>query len=268
MEGGVKVRTLEALRAHFSLEKVLAYFLSGSLAQWLEDRSYTELAAKLCALDRDAPTFDHDFCALLGVPYTKPSANSAGIKKMQQLQEKEARLKQLTTDEAVIALAADTAFTQSELDELLAAGKQKIYLCGEAFTVPSDRADQHYIGLLSKPALTFAPPFIGDMESLDISVENVQLPEGVTRITEWLYDMLDAAGREKVAQLLTVVHEQLDGKHFDTTIDTNVVIEPMRETVDNILGHIKFDTTIDSNVVLEPMRKTVDDNTHNISMKS
>lgn len=38
MKDGTKVRTLNELREHFDLERVIGYFLDGRLQKWLEDR--------------------------------------------------------------------------------------------------------------------------------------------------------------------------------------------------------------------------------------
>ena len=44
------VRTLEDLRAHFDINKAVAYFLDGKLMTWLEDRYYEVEAAHLSDL--------------------------------------------------------------------------------------------------------------------------------------------------------------------------------------------------------------------------
>ena len=39
MAEGIKVRTIEDLRAHFDMERVMMYFSDGKLLEWLEDRN-------------------------------------------------------------------------------------------------------------------------------------------------------------------------------------------------------------------------------------
>ena len=47
MADGAKVRTLEDLRDHFDWPHVLGYFLDGKLAEWLRDRYFDELKARI-----------------------------------------------------------------------------------------------------------------------------------------------------------------------------------------------------------------------------
>ena len=64
MKDGAKVRSnLEELRENFDLEKAVGYFLSGKLAEWLEDRYYEEEAEALDAIDKDAPDLREKLCA-------------------------------------------------------------------------------------------------------------------------------------------------------------------------------------------------------------
>ena len=135
LKDGADVRTLEALQEHFDLEKVTAYFLDGKLLEWLEDRYYDEEAEKIRALDKDAKDFHKQLCNALGAPYE--GEDEIDIEALERLNEKREKLQQLTADKDIIAHAAQTAFSQEDLAELLDEDEHTIYLCGEKFSIPS-----------------------------------------------------------------------------------------------------------------------------------
>lgn len=51
MNKGVKVYTLEELRANFSLEKTISHYISGKLITWLNSRYYEKEALQVSELN-------------------------------------------------------------------------------------------------------------------------------------------------------------------------------------------------------------------------
>ena len=136
MPDGMKVRgSLEELQEHFDAETVTGYFLSGKLMEWLEDRYYEDEAEKLRSLDKDAPDFRQQLCSILGVEYA--GDEELDVAQLERLNEKKALLRQKTDDEEIISHAAQTAFNQEDLADLLDMDKPLIYLCGEKFNINS-----------------------------------------------------------------------------------------------------------------------------------
>lgn len=165
---------LDDLQAHFDIESILKYFYSGQLAQWLEDRYYDEEAELVQILNKDDPNLKQELCSILGVS----PALHAGLDEGQQkrLKEKEALLKDKTSDESVIVLAPQTAFTQEDLADLLDMGEPTIYLCGESFNIPIRMVNKKYVGLLSTPQIKIKANSDQELAEKQLSFENVHLP--------------------------------------------------------------------------------------------
>lgn len=71
MENGVKVRSLEELKADFSLERIIEYYENGSLVRWLDAQKLSEAAEKIKKLRSDSPDFYEKLCRILDVDYDK-----------------------------------------------------------------------------------------------------------------------------------------------------------------------------------------------------
>lgn len=67
MPDGAEVRSLEELKEHFDLEKVVEYYNTGTLLIWLENHYYFEEAEKICNLSSTEGDFVKQLCALLKV---------------------------------------------------------------------------------------------------------------------------------------------------------------------------------------------------------
>lgn len=176
MANGAQVRSnLEDLRKNFDMESVTNYFLSGKLAQWLEDRYYDEEAEKVKGLDKDAPNFQKQLCAALGVPYDGEDELDEDQRK--RLEEKKALLRQKTSDENIIALAAKTAFNQEDLADLLDMEESPIYLCGKSFDIPIRMTGKTYIGFFGKPKVRINANSIEELRAKQIVFDNIELDE-------------------------------------------------------------------------------------------
>lgn len=175
MANGVKVRSnLEELREHFDLEKAVGYFLSGKLAEWLEDRYYDVEAEKIQAIDKDAPDLNKKLCAALGVEYDEKQ--NVNVEQIERINEKRAILRQKTDDESIIAHAGQTAFTQEDLAELLDMDEPIIYLCGDSFTIPVRVENKKYIGILGTPKIKISVQSEAELAAKGIVCENLLFP--------------------------------------------------------------------------------------------
>lgn len=178
MADGAEVRTLDQLREHFDLASVLGYYSSGRLYDWLESRGYDE-AEKLKALTPSSVSFQRDLCEVLGVAYSEPENSDLSLSEIAARNGRLERLKQFTVDDSILAAVNRVAFTQEEMETLLAEdkctsgisescgissssisglttqtvfmtsapAKRVVYLCGDRFAIPGNAGQISYIGI-------------------------------------------------------------------------------------------------------------------------
>ena len=173
----VDVRTLESLQENFDFEKVVAYFLDGKLLTWLEDRYYENEAEKIRNLDKNSVDFNKHLCNALGVEYS--GDEEIDLEAVAKVNEKLAKLQQLTSDKEILKHAAQVAFSQEDLADLLDDGESTIYLCGKSFSIPTKLENRKYIGILGKPDIKISVETLEDLEAVGIVFENVNLPENL-----------------------------------------------------------------------------------------
>ena len=166
----VEVKTLEELREHFDLEKIVEYFKSGELVEWLADRFYDDEADALENLSAEDKNLAQKICAALGVECDED------LEFTQRIREKKKILAEKTDDQNIIDNAAITALNQDDLANLLHMDYQTIYLCGENFTVPVRVADKKYIGILGTPKIKIKANSDEALAAKNIVFENCQLP--------------------------------------------------------------------------------------------
>lgn len=179
LKDGVKVRSLDELRKHFDIEKIVTYFLNGKLQKWLEDRYYESEVKAIQTIDSMNPDIEL-LCHILGVDSCQLSSND--VVAIQKQNKKLDLLKQLTDDPNILANISHTALTQEELEELLNAGEKTIYLCGKTFSIPMDKEYRTYIGICGKPDIIIDACSVDELERRHISFDNVQMPENIVSI--------------------------------------------------------------------------------------
>lgn len=69
MENNVKVRSLEELKANFSLKKVIEYYENGKLARWLSAQNLSEMAEGIKNLRGNSPDFYKELYRILDIEY-------------------------------------------------------------------------------------------------------------------------------------------------------------------------------------------------------
>ena len=173
MEDGVEVRSLEELRKHFDLDRVIESFVDGKLLEWLQDRYYDEEAELISAIDKDDDHSSEELCKALGVDPDKYVLDPEFI---ERIKEKKSFLQQRTDDVDIIKNAKITALNQEDLADLLDLDEPLIYLCGEEFHIPIRVAGKHYIGIFDKPKVNIKATSQEELDSNGIILENVELP--------------------------------------------------------------------------------------------
>lgn len=245
MADGAKVRTIEDLREHFDLEKATSYFLSGKLLEWLEDRYYDDEAEAVRGLDQSEANFSRRLCEALGAEYVGDDAPD--VETLARQNEKRAKLRQLTDDESILAHAAQVAFTQEDLAELLDEGAETIYLCGKQFSVPARMENRRYIGILGKPEVKIGIKTKEALEKKGIAFENVTLPKELQEPTEERKTEPPALSGHKMRQSYHA-SKLLDFKMSDKDREQAA---KMFDAAQDILGGFNFDIDAGSRPLLE-----------------
>ena len=111
-------------------------------------------------------------------------------------EEKRARLRERTDDETILARAAQTAFTQEDMAELLDAGEREIYLCGREFEIPMRVGGVRYAGVLEPPVVRVAAATPYDLEQREITFANVVVDYLEDEMENFLSDVRGAERRE------------------------------------------------------------------------
>lgn len=170
MENGVEVRSMEELRENFSLPKVLEYMANGKLITWLRDRYATDLADAIEQLNNGEENLAKKVSEIFDVPYDEKTEED--LERAKEKAERVKKLKQYTDEKKYIVEIDNVAFTQDELFDLLDEEKERIYLCGDRFSIPLSKTGIFYIGINS-PVIIIDSKVEVNWEEKQITVENV-----------------------------------------------------------------------------------------------
>lgn len=170
MENGVEVRSMEELRGNFSLAKVLEYRANGKLVTWLRDRYATDLADAIEQLNNGEENLAKKVSEIFDVPYDEKTEED--LERAKEKAERVKKLKQYTDEKKYILEIDNVAFTQDELFDLLDEEEERIYLCGDRFSIPLSKTGIFYIGINS-PVIIIDSKVEVNWEEKQITVENV-----------------------------------------------------------------------------------------------
>ena len=229
----VDVRTLESLQENFDFEKVVAYFLDGKLLTWLEDRYYENEAEKVRNLDKNSVEFNKQLCEIFGVEYNSDS--EVDLEAVTRTSENLAKLQQLTSDKEILNHAAQVAFSQEDLADLLDDDEATIYLCGKQFTIPVRCGNHKYIGILGTPDIKISAATLDDLSAVGIVFENVNLPENLLQSIPEAKKVKFANNKKKLSYSPSKI---LDSKLNDS--DRKQATK-FFEATQNILGNFVFE---------------------------
>ena len=183
MSGGIQVRTIEELREHFDLMKILGYYLDGKLLTWLNDRYYETEAAQISELNSQLPDFKARLCTILGVKNNFD--NEINMEAVERRSAKIAKLKQFIDDEEIINKVDSVAFDQEELANLLDDDVSPIYLLGERFVIPLSKENVTYIGVgAALPIITINSKIPIDFSSKSIIFKNIVFDENYCHLEQ------------------------------------------------------------------------------------
>jgi len=176
------VRSMEELRQHFDLCKIIGYFIDGRLLTWLQSRSYGAPAEMVRTLDKNDAHLAPKLCQIFQINY-----NDAVTLDMSSIEEKTNRLnilRQYTSDQKILSQVEKIAFNQDDLNLLIDEGKvNEIYLCNNSFVIPCNVENKHYIGI-GKVEVFIKSHQIIDFASLGIIFTNIQFDREYTKLLE------------------------------------------------------------------------------------
>lgn len=171
MDDGTEARSLEELKEHFSLPKVLDYLKNGTLVTWMRDWNLNDMADQVQELDPENRDSIKQLCRILG--FSKEEACRF---------DRIFLLKRYTTDRTYEDVTDRIAFNQDELLELLNKGEKEIYLCGDKFSIPLDQSGVRYIGI-NTPTAVIASREKVNWEEKEISFVNTAFDQEYINMT-------------------------------------------------------------------------------------
>lgn len=226
MADGTKVRTLEELRANFDEEIIRGYFEDGMLTRWLEDRFYADEAEALRTIDKDSTDYPQTLWNALGIDSAMIGLDAES---MARLEKKKEMLRDRTDDSVILSHAAQTAFDQEDLAELLERSETTIYLCGQEFRIPL-QPNVTYVGILGTPKIIAKTDAIKNFKDMGIDFVNVEIPgsKGTTAASAGTSDS-DKTWYVPKAQLKEIVAkkfgEELKEYGVEDTMATFLIVD-------------------------------------------
>lgn len=197
MENGVEVRSMEELRGNFSLAKVLEYRANGKLVTWLRDRYANDIADAIEQLNNVEGNLAKKVSEIFDVPYDEKTEDD--LERAKEKAERVKKLKQYTDEKKYIVEIDNVAFSQDELFDLLDEDEEKIYLCGDKFSIPLAKTGISYIGINS-PIVLIDSKVEVDWNEKQITVENVVFDDKYQAV-------IDSANKTKEKLYEKVVEE-------------------------------------------------------------
>ena len=172
MSDGAQVRTLDDLKEHFDIEKVVGYFTDGRLLNWLQSRYYDEEADKVEQLTANDPQLQQKLCAIFGVESTQ----DIDPEEIAHMHERLNKLKQYTYDKEILDNVDIVAFDQEDLSDLLDEYKPLIYLCNNKFVIPLRETHKIYIGVGKAVAVIRSNKLV-DFDELNINFKSMRFDD-------------------------------------------------------------------------------------------
>lgn len=223
MENGVEVRSMEELRGNFSLAKVLEYRANGKLVTWLRDRYANDIADAIEQLNNDEENLAKKVSEIFDVPYDEKIEED--LEKSKEKAERVKKLKQYTDEKKYIIEIENVAFSQDELFDLLDENEEKIYLCGDKFSIPLAKTGISYIGINS-PIVLIDSKIEVDWNEKQITLENLvfddryqEIIDSNNKIKEKLYEKFIEVVKKKSSTSVDI------GEYSDKTF-LNFMISP------------------------------------------
>ena len=243
MDGGIEVRDIDSLRENFSLGRVMGYLADGKLVTWLRDRYANDLADAIEALDKTNDTIAKSVCEILGVDFDEEAEED--LEKAAERNRKLAILKELTSKAEFIDNVDFVAFEQDDIYDLLDEEAEKIYLCGEKFSIPLAQEGITYVGI-NNPVVVIDSKVEVDWEERSITLTGVRYDDKYQAVVDSaeetkkvLYEKAEEAVKaQKTVKTSANTYVHASG-NYQSTSYVNFMLAPVE------LGSIKYDQDAD-----------------------
>lgn len=238
MENEVEVRSMEELRDNFSISKVLGYLKNGKLITWLRDRNESEMAELIEKLDLQDKELAKKVCKILEVPYDENMVEV--LKRDAESAERIQKLKEFVSDEEYKeykSVIEDIAFDQEELHAFLNEGKDKIYLCGEKFSIPLSKEGVAYIGI-NQPVVVVESKEKVDWVEKKILIENVVFDQ---KYQEVLNNADETKGKNSMRRVLIGDYSDQTYLNFMIPIEERGQVKQMYQLVKKEIEKLNYD---------------------------
>lgn len=276
MEQGVEVRSLEELREHFSLARVLVYVSNGKLVTWLRDRYADEIADAIEGLDVKDGELAQKVCEIFDIEYDEHIV--IDLEKEEERNRKLMILKAYTTEQRFLDVVDTIAFTQDDVYDLLDEEETTIYLCGERFSIPLGKKGMTYIGV-NNPIVVVDSKEEVNWQEKNITLKDIQYDSEYQKVLKNLNE--DTSGdkgvgvddfEQRVVNFLVREFKKTEGidlskdamamqrlkkaaeeakKELSSKISTNVLIpfiDASGRNLDVTIKRTQFDEKISSNI--------------------
>lgn len=255
MGNGAEVRNMEELRENFSLSKVLEYIKNGKLVIWLMDRYCNAEADAVESLNIDDENAAEKICEIFKIPYDDSMVSD--LKQAEERKKRIAILRQYTDDEKYIDKIDSVAFEQNELCDLLDDNADKIYLCGDRFSIPLSKSGVTYIGI-NRPIVLIDSQVIVNWNEKQILLENVVFDEKYQAIIDmanaekekhigdfdekgYLNFMLSPTDISNAKKIYDTARTEIEKINYDIDYDISKKMETARKEIEKINYDIDFD---------------------------
>lgn len=178
LKDGEEARSMDELREHFDLEKVIGYFQDGKLIRWLEDRFFEDEAEEIKKLSENDPDFGKKLCDILGTDYTEVE----DIETIKWRKDRLEKLRQYTADAKILESVDWVAFAQEDLESIVGDEDMPstVYLCQNTYSFPSgiySKKNMHWVGIGKNVKVIVKNRKPVDFKADGIDFENIDVEE-------------------------------------------------------------------------------------------
>ena len=221
----IEVRSLEELKENFSVLQVLEYLKNGKLAIWLRDRGLNDMADQIQALDTEDSNCMKKLCEILGFPQEK-------ISKFDKI----FRLRKCFADEEYEKyekVLDQTAFDQKGLQDLLERGINKIYLCGDEFSIPLSYPGIKYIGI-NEPVTSIDSREKVDWTEKGISIQDTTFDADDPNFEIWIENVRKEINRRFDLMAIRAALLKFTGGFASAFADMKIKLGILMTSIDTI----------------------------------
>lgn len=225
MKNGIEVRTIEELKDNFSIEQIIQYLENGKLIIWLRDRYENDKADDLEEIDLNDSELIRKICNVFDIDYDESMKQE--LEKSKERLKKISILKEYTDNKEYEKVIDNIAFNQDDLYDLLDENINKIYLCGNNFSIPLSKKGITYIGI-NKPIVIIDSKEEIDWEEKEIILENVvfdkKYQDIIYKYSKYIGEykgdtclsyMLSVENKKMVKELFTIVKQEMGRIDFN-----------------------------------------------------